>query len=77
MANASLAKIASAMQRAAAGVDYSPRHGASCPWCGSRTKIVRTFPEEDGSRIRYHRCDRDGCTLARFGTLIKSIDMGE
>lgn len=75
MPSPSIAKIAKAKEAAAAGVDFSPRTGASCPWCGEKTKVVTTKPWEDGLRIRYHRCEHAGCVLAVMGLSIKSIQV--
>lgn len=69
------AKIVKAKDDAAAGVDYSPRLGAICPWCGCRAKIYKTLPWEDRVRIRYHRCIDDRCVVAALGLTIKSIEV--
>ena len=68
-----LSKIVQAKEDAENGVDFSPRLGARCPWCGERARIYRTMPWEDTVRIRYHRCETAGCVLAALGTTIKSI----
>ena len=74
MARPVLSKITTAKETAAAGVDYSPRAGATCPWCGERAKIYKTLPWECGTRIRYHRCQNIKCVLFRFSATIKSIE---
>lgn len=75
MAGVTITKIAAANQVAAAGVDYSARTGASCPWCGKRTKIYKTMPWEDNTRIRYHRCENSRCALNSLGVTVKSIEV--
>jgi len=68
-------KIVLARQQAAAGVDYSPRRGASCPWCGHRCEITSTRPWEDNTRIRYHRCKNTSCPVSALNVNIKSIEV--
>lgn len=75
MARITLIKIAEARRIGANGIDYSPRLGAVCPWCGNKTKIVRTMPWEDSTRIRYHLCQTTGCAMAKMGDTIKSIEI--
>lgn len=70
-----IARIATAKEEAQAGVDYSPKHGARCPWCGGRARIYKTTPWEDDLRIRYHRCEAGGCALASMGVSIKSVEL--
>lgn len=74
MARPTISKIVKIKDLAAAGVDYSPRHGAICPWCGGRAKIIKTLPWEDKLRVRYHRCNAPGCVLASLHTTIKSVE---
>lgn len=73
--NAILTKIFLAKREAAAGVDFSPRHGALCPWCGKKATIYRTLPWEDATRIRYHRCEHSECPLSALGVGIKSVEV--
>ena len=75
MAKPSLALIAEAKARASAGVDYSPRYGAVCPWCGERAKITKTTPWEDNIRLRYHRCLNERCVLKSLNIYIKSVEV--
>ncbi len=75
MARLSVALIAEAKEKASAGVDYSPRYGASCPWCGKRAKITNTTPWEDSIRLRYHRCQNTKCVLNIMNISIKSIEV--
>ena len=75
MARPSLQKIKSARKIAADGVDYSPKSGALCPWCGSKSKITSTRPWDENIRIRYHRCFAKGCVLASMKISIKSIQV--
>lgn len=73
--SATIVKIAEARDRAAAGVDFSPRTGAICPWCGKKSKIYKTMPWEDATRIRYHQCDNGRCVIASLRVSIKSIEV--
>lgn len=75
MAGVTVSRIAAATNEAAAGVDYSSRFGAVCPWCGKRTMVQTTKPWEDNMRIRYHRCENDRCGLAAMGVSIKSLEV--
>lgn len=75
MAGTTISKITLASKEAAAGVDFSSRTGATCPGCGKRTKIYKTMPWEDNTRIRYHRCENGKCVLAALGTTVKSIEV--
>ncbi|WP_284152050.1 hypothetical protein [Desulfofustis limnaeus] len=68
-------RLAAAREQAAAGVDYSPRFGARCPWCGARVKVYATQPWEGPVRVRYHRCYRQGCALAQMNVSVKSIEV--
>jgi hypothetical protein len=73
--SAMMAKIAMAIETASAGVDYSPRTGATCPWCGRRSRIYKTMPWEDTTRIRYHQCENHACVMASMRISIKSIEV--
>ncbi|BCL59953.1 hypothetical protein DGMP_06460 [Desulfomarina profundi] len=75
MARPTISKIALAKNRAANGVDYSPRLGGLCPWCGEKSRIYKTTPWEGNTRIRYHRCKNPGCVLAAMKITIKSIEV--
>ena len=68
-------KVVQAVESAAAGVDYSARLGARCPWCGARTKIYKTLPWVGDVRVRYHRCPNSGCILSDMGTTVKSVQV--
>jgi hypothetical protein len=59
---------------AAAGVDFSRRHGARCPCCGLQAKIHTTKPWDGSTRIRYHHCRNVDCLLAATCTSIKSVE---
>jgi hypothetical protein len=72
---ATVLRLAAAREQAAAGVDFSPRRGARCPWCGARAKIYKTFAWEDRARLRFHRCYQQGCALAQMNVSIKSIEV--
>lgn len=68
------AAVATAMEEAGAGVDYSPRHGAVCPWCGrKRIPVYRTMPWSGGARVRYHHCPTKGCLLHDMNVGVKSV----
>ena len=75
MASPSLKKIAEARSAALAGVDFSPKKGALCPWCGSRSKVTNTQPWDGNYRVRYHRCQNMSCVLSTMGVSIKSIEV--
>jgi len=68
--------VVDVMDQAEAGVDYTSRHGARCPACGTRAKIYKTMPWIDAVRVRYHRCYERGCVLASTGKTIKSVEEG-
>lgn len=73
--SAVLTKVTAAIDTAAAGVDYSPRTGATCPWCGRKSRIYKTMPWEDATRVRYHVCDNGACVMASLRVTIKSIEI--
>ncbi len=75
MTKRTIQKIALATNTAESGVDYSPKFGALCPWCGKKTKIYKTTPWDENLRIRYHRCQNDRCALAATGVTVKSIEI--
>lgn len=75
MVRVAMASLAEAKRRASAGVDYSSRFGALCPWCGQKTKITRTTPWEENVRIIYHRCENRCCVLTVMNISIKSIEI--
>lgn len=77
MSRPTITKIALAKEKALSGVDYSPRLGGRCPWCGEKAKIYKTTPWEDNARIRYHRCTRKGCVLSKMRITIKSIEIDQ
>lgn len=74
-ANPTVTKLVVARQSATAGVDFSAKHGARCPWCGVRAKIVATRPWYESTRIRYHRCENRSCPLCTMAVGIKSIEV--
>jgi hypothetical protein len=77
MTRPSMIQMMQSKRVAQAGVDYSPRTGARCPWCGERAKIYKTMPWEDNTRVRYHRCQQRGCVLQRLEVTIKSIEVDQ
>lgn len=68
-------KIALAKEAAAAGVDFSPRFGAVCPWCNAiRLPVYRTMPWIGKMRVRYHRCNNKECVLNILTITVKSLE---
>jgi hypothetical protein len=66
--------VALALEAAACGVDYLPRDGATCPWCGkTRIPVYSTKPWSGDVRVRYHHCNNPGCLLYQLHTGIKSL----
>lgn len=67
--------LARAKNIAQSGVDYTPRHGAICPWCGTtKLPITRTMKWEGQTRTRYHKCPTPSCIIAKLEIGIKSIE---
>ena len=73
--NAVVRKLVVARGQAENGVDFSARRGAECPWCSRKARIVSTRPWEDGTRIRYHRCENGRCPLSTMNISIKSMEV--
>jgi len=68
--------IAAAIAKAQAGVDYSPRTGATCPCCGAeKLAVVTTRPWDGSLRVRFHQCANPRCLLASLKQGIKSVEM--
>ncbi len=74
MPRPAITAVAVAAETARTGISYSSRYGARCPWCGARTRIYKTCAWEEATRVRYHRCANDRCSLARLGVSIKSVE---
>jgi len=72
---AAMALVVQYVSAAQGGVDYSARYGARCPACGQRTRIYRTMPWDGDLRVRYHKCEHQGCIVNALGTSIKSIEV--
>ncbi|MCK9324566.1 MAG: hypothetical protein M0P69_03630 [Bacteroidales bacterium] len=69
-----IATVAAAIEMAGQGVDYTPKSGAVCPWCGKdRIPVYCTKPWSGDVRIRYHHCNNPECILYRLNTGIKSL----
>jgi len=69
-----VATVATAIQTASKGVDFTAKHGAVCPWCGKeRIPIYCTRPWSGDVRIRYHHCSNPDCLLNRLGVGVKSL----
>lgn len=64
--------IAKALDAAREGVEYSPKHGALCPFCGLKTRVQTTKPWLGNSRLRYHRCENPQCPLCVLGERVRS-----
>lgn len=75
MSRPSVRAIAEAVAKAEAGVDYSAKNGAVCPWCKARTRIVKTMPWDGDLRVRYHKCDQRGCVLSSINQTVKSVQV--
>ncbi len=73
--NAVVRKLVLSLERVTAGVDYTARRGAVCPWCGLKSRITVTRPWEDKTRIRYHRCENGECPISTLNINIKSIEV--
>ncbi|MBU1040249.1 MAG: transcriptional regulator [Proteobacteria bacterium] len=68
--------IAAAIILAQAGVDYSPKTGATCPCCKAENLRVRnTLAWSGNMRIRFHLCTTPSCLLAVLKQGIKSVEM--
>lgn len=68
-----IAEVALALQEAEAGVEHHVRHGARCPWCTQKLKVLDTKPWQGNTRIRYCLCENSNCLLGAIGKTIKSI----
>lgn len=67
--------LARAKEISQAGVDYTPRYGAICPWCGTKKlPVARTMPWDGSTRVRYHKCPGKSCIISKLGIGIKSIE---
>jgi hypothetical protein len=74
MQAAASAKVVSAIKEAEQGVDYSPKDGAACPFCGEKAKVYNTLSWTGNSRVRYHRCPNERCPLYQLERSIKSVE---
>lgn len=73
-----VAKLQAAKDEAQAGVDYTLKDGAVCPFCGSRKLRPYTVRKWDGGfKIRYHYCENPDCGLATLRFSIKSVQQGK
>jgi hypothetical protein len=68
--------VVAAIKEAEQGVDYTPKHGASCPFCGKRARVLFTRGWTGNVRIRYHRCPNRRCPINSLERSIKSIESG-
>ena len=63
-----------AIEKAAQGVEYSPKYGAICPFCGAiKIPAATTRKWEEKTRVRYHKCNNAGCPLCFRNISIKSV----
>lgn len=68
--------IAAAIAKAQAGVDYSPRTGATCPCCGAeKLGVETTRPWDDAMRVRFHVCSNPRCLICTLGQRVKSVEV--
>jgi hypothetical protein len=68
--------IAAAIILAQAGVDYSPKTGATCPCCkADHASVYKTMPWVGSMRVRYHKCQTSSCLISTIGVGIKSIEV--
>ncbi|MHC1701786.1 MAG: transcriptional regulator [Humidesulfovibrio sp.] len=68
--------IAAAIILAQAGVDYSPKTGATCPCCrAEKLSVVTTRPWDGAMRVRFHQCTTPSCLLAKLKQGIKSVEL--
>lgn len=73
---AAAAVLVAAIAKARAGVDYSPKTGATCPWCEAKNLPVRNTKPWDGpARVRFHVCVASACPLCQLGQSIKSVEV--
>jgi len=70
--------IVFAIQKAAQGVEYTPKYGAVCPFCGSiRMRTITTRKWDGDTRTRFHRCKNKSCPLHKRKVYIKSVQVDE
>jgi len=68
--------IAAAITLAQAGVDYSPRTGATCPCCKAENlRVETTKPWYGTMRVRFHVCANSRCLICTLGQRVKSIEV--
>ncbi len=67
--------VVSTMAKAQKGVEYVNGKGAFCPLCGERMVIITTRRWSEGVRVRYHRCQRVTCVLAKLDLQVKSVEV--
>ena len=53
-------------------IEYVKYKGAVCNKCNTVLWTYRTMDEEEGTRIRYHKCRNVICSC--FGRSIKSVE---
>lgn len=66
--------LVSAISEAENGVDYSPKTGALCPFCGKKAYVRDTMPWIGDCRVRYHKCINPACCLYLLSKTIKSVE---
>ncbi len=67
-----------AIEAARAGVDYTPKNGAVCPFCGKhRIPTYKTMPWAGDLRVRYHHCNNPECPLCELNGSVKSVQFNQ
>jgi lysozyme family protein len=67
--------LVGAINAAESGVDYYPKTGATCPFCGEKTRVKDTRPWIGNCRVRYHKCANPACCLKALSKTIKSVEV--
>lgn len=70
-----IAVVQDTRNKAEKGVDYTASKGAICPVCVHKLKIIRSEPWQEGTKIRFHKCDNQDCLLSHLKLAIKSIQI--
>lgn len=75
MEQQTLIKFAACLREAETGIDYHPRDGAKCPWCGEKLRVQDTMPWTGKARIRYQKCKNPKCPLGQMDKTVKTVQM--
>ena len=68
-----LLKLAGCFRNAEEGIEYHPKYGAKCPWCGDKLRVQDSKPWGRKTRIRYQKCLNPKCPLSCMDKTVKSI----